>query len=76
MSEHPTTSNLLITHKGDDDWDVWITLPDHDAIHDAVGFIIGSGETRDAAVAAAVADLESAVERLQSPRGGVQERAL
>jgi hypothetical protein len=69
-------SNLLITRTGDDDWQVWITLPDHDALRDAFGFVIGTGATRDAALAAAVADLEAAVDALQAPPGVIEERAL
>ncbi len=78
MTERQTNndSNLLITRHGGNDWSVWITLPNHDALNDAVGFVIGSGETRDAAVASAVADLESALRRLQSPQGEVEERAI
>lgn len=67
--------SLLIVSEGDADWHVWMSLEDHDPLDDAFGFIIGSGETRDAAVADAVASLEAATARLQSPPGVVPERA-
>lgn len=67
-------SKLLIYREAWGRWQVWITLPDHDALEDAFGFIIGTGSTRDEAVRVAVADLEAAVEALQSPPGVVEER--
>lgn len=67
-------SALLITHAADDDWNVWISLPDHDPVEDSYGFIVGSGSTRDDAVASAVRDLETLLERLQSPPGHIRER--
>jgi hypothetical protein len=71
------TSSLLITSNGPEDWAVWISLEDSDPLTDAFWFVIGSGATRDAAVADAVATLEEAVERLQSPHQGViEEREL
>jgi hypothetical protein len=69
-------SSLLITTSGPEDWAVWISLPKHDPLTDRWGFVIGSGATRDAAVADAVATLEQAVERLQSPTGVVAVREL
>jgi len=51
----------------EDGWQVWITLDGHDPIEDAFGFIVGTGDTRDEAVAAAVKDLEAAIEELQQP---------
>ena len=65
--------SLLVTRNGLD-WDVWISLPDHDPIEDAFGFVVGVGRTRDAAVADAVQALEEAVERLQAPPGQLKER--
>lgn len=65
--------SLLITRDGRD-WDVWISLPNHDPIKDVFGFAIGVGDTRDAAVADAVQALEEAVERLQAPPGQIEER--
>ena len=65
---------LLITHNGDADWNVWATLDNHDALKDACGFVIGGGETKDAALASAVVELETAVDALQSPSGVVEER--
>jgi hypothetical protein len=55
-------------------WDVWIGLPGSDPEVDRFGFVAGVGRTRDLAVADAVAALEATVERLQAPRGVVQER--
>lgn len=71
---------LLITKPKDGiEWCVWMTLPGHDPIADAFGFVIGTGSTRDASVADAVAALEDVVERLQAPRdpvGGIEERMI
>ena len=69
-------SRLLISHDGFTDWHVWITLPGHDPIKDKYGFVIGCGSTRDEAVAAAVADLESGLDLLQSPPGVIEEREV
>lgn len=66
---------LLITHAGAHGWEVWLTLDGHDALIDWPGFVVGRGATRDAAVAAAVKDLEVAVEELQAPPGTVEERS-
>lgn len=50
------------------EWLVWLGLEgDGDPSTNVSGFVIGVGATRDAAVAAAVADLEAAVESLQQP---------
>ena len=67
---------LLITHGCGDDWLVWGTLPDHDAIEDAFGFVVGVGSTRDSAVADAIKALEAAAEELQAPPGQIEEREL
>ena len=69
-------SALLITHEAGRDWQVWITLPGHDALLDPFGFVIGSGATRQDAVGEAVADLEQLIERLQSPPGVVAEHEV
>ena len=71
-----SSSSLLISHEGNDDWSVWIGLPDQDPIDDAFGFIIGSGSSREEAVADAVLSLEIAVEKLQAPAGVIEEREL
>jgi hypothetical protein len=67
---------LLITREGHDDWNVWITLPGCDALEDRFGFICGTGNTREQAVADAVRGLEDALERLQAPAGVIPERAI
>lgn len=73
LVEHVSIPSLVIV--GDEgDYNVWISLPDHDPVRDAFGFVIGCGDTRDAAVADAVASLEGALSALQSPRGLVPER--
>ena len=68
--------SLLITKSGDDDWNVWIGLPEQDPLLDPYGFIIGSGATKEAAITEAVASLEAATERLQSPAEAIEERAI
>ena len=71
----PDHLSLLIEHgAGTSGWFVWISLPNHDPDKDAYGFIIGAGDTRDAAVTDAVSALQDAMDRLQSPRGQIQER--
>lgn len=68
---------LLITRNRDlTEWSVWITLAGHDPLTDAFGFIVGGGDTRESAVAAAVAALEDATQRLQSPAGDIPEREV
>jgi hypothetical protein len=67
---------LLITYEAGRDWNVWITLPGCDALEDSFGFICGTGNTRDQAVADAVRGLEDALERLQAPAGVIPERAI
>ena len=66
---------LLITYDEDrrNRYNVWITLPDHDPLRDAFGFVVGVGNTRDNAGAKAVAVLEDAVARLQAPAGAIEE---
>jgi hypothetical protein len=68
-------SRLLIHEETGDDWQVWISLDDHDPLNDPFGFIIGTGKTRDAAVADAVRDLEAILEQLQAPPGTIEERS-
>lgn len=46
-------------------WQVWISLENEHGIEQGEAFIIGSGATRDEAVAGAVADLEAQIEQLQ-----------
>ena len=67
---------LVIVKDTEDDWSVWMSLPDHDPLRDAFGFVIGSGTTRDAAVANAVRELESEIEQLQGPIGVVEQREV
>jgi hypothetical protein len=69
------SSSLVITHnEREDDWGVWFSVEeDSDPLTDALGFCLAGGATRDEAVASAVADLEDALKRLQSPRGVVSE---
>lgn len=59
-------SRIAILDDGPDDWQVWIALEDERPPH-VLSFIIGSGKTRDEAVAAAVADLEACIDKLQGP---------
>ncbi len=65
--------SALLIQRGEGDWSVWISLPDHHPIRDPFGFIIGSGATRDEAVADAVKGLELLVDRLQGPPGTIRE---
>lgn len=62
-------STIVVREERPGEWEVWIGLGDGDPTADGIGFIIGLGATRDAAVAAAVHDLEAAVDRLQCPLG-------
>ena len=59
-------SQIVVLHEGPDDWQVWIGLEDQ---RPPAGwsFSIGTGQTRNAAVADAVKDLEAQIERLQQP---------
>lgn len=58
--------SALRVQRDGDDWLVWIGLEgDGDISREGLGFVIGVGKTRDAAVAEAVADLEAVVARLQ-----------
>lgn len=66
-------SKLLIHQEAQDDWQVWISLPGHNPLEDPFGFIIGLGVTRGDAVGTAVADLEAAINELQSPPGVIEE---
>jgi hypothetical protein len=59
-------STIAVLHDAPDDWQVWIGLEDQTPPA-GLSFIIGTGPTRDAAVAAAVKDLEDVIERLQQP---------
>lgn len=68
-------SKLLIDEDANGHFTVWITLPDHDPIQDAFGFVIGVGATRAEAVADAVVDLEAALEELQAAPGVIEERS-
>lgn len=63
---------VCIVFASESNWQVWVTLEDHNPIRDAFGFCIGTGKTRDAAVADAVKDLEGATEVLQSPPDAVE----
>lgn len=56
---------VVLQHAGKHE--VWIGLDDDWHPPDGFSFIIGTGVTRDQAVAEAVADLEAALERLQQP---------
>jgi hypothetical protein len=58
-----TAGNRVHVFERDGEWDVWLNTEDMDF----TGLCIGSGETREAAVADAVAALEAAVEILQRP---------
>jgi hypothetical protein len=71
-----TPSSLVISRTSDNDWSVWMSLPDHDPIEDAFGFVVGSGETREEAVADAVAVLQEATRRLQAPACDIEERDI
>jgi len=57
-------SAITVTGEGTD-WDVWINLDDGTTAPSGLSFIIGSGATHEEAVAAAVADLEAAIDQLQ-----------
>ena len=48
-------------------WEVWLALDKGDPLTQPCSFIIGLGPTKDAAKAAAVAELEAVVEFLQLP---------
>jgi hypothetical protein len=64
---------VAIINNGDC-FDVWVSLElkeDPRRLRDS--FVIGTGETRDAAVASAVQDLEAALDALQGPPGVVAE---
>jgi hypothetical protein len=63
--------NGLVIYRDDQQYEVWCGVDDGDNIINA--HIIGTGPTRDEAVAEAVQHLESALEALQSPHGVVQE---
>lgn len=70
--------SILVTFNDEgDDWNVWISLPDHDPVLDPYGFVVGNGDTRQSAVAKAVESLENALERLQSssPSGVLERRS-
>ena len=73
MAVRPEPYSLLI-EASDGEYSVWVSLPDHDPIKDAFGFVIGTGVTRDQAVAAAVVELEDLLGRLQGPPGTIEER--
>lgn len=55
--------HLLHIFKRDDEWDIWLNTEDLCF----TGLCIGTGKTRDEAVAQAVRALEAAVEELQKP---------
>ena len=73
MTKTISVPSLLITGT-EGDYSVWISLEQHDPVLDPYGFIIGTSDTRDGAVADAVASLEAAIDQLQAPRGVVPER--
>ena len=59
-------SAITVLRDGDD-WDVWMNLDDGTTAPGGLSFVIGSGATRDEAVADAVKDLEAALDQLQQP---------
>lgn len=65
---------LFFIEEAEDDWHVWIGLPNHTSVFDCYTFIIGTGATRDEAAADAVKALEGCLERLQAPRGVIEEQ--
>ena len=67
--ESKSAMTTLVVNYDLQTWNVWISLPDHDPLTDDFGFVIGTGKTRDKAVAQAVHELETIIERLQVPAG-------
>jgi hypothetical protein len=68
--------NLVIIREGAEDWSVWAGL-EGDYVLPPLGlsFVIGSGETLEAAKADAIAKLEAAIAKLRAPRGAIPETA-
>lgn len=60
-------SVMITVLRDGSDWNVWIALDDGTTPPSGPSFIIGSGATRDEAVAEAVKDLEAATDQLQQP---------
>ena len=61
-------SEIYVLQDNDGDgWNVWIGLEGDMPAPQGFSFIIGSGATRDEALADAVKDLEAALEQLQQP---------
>ena len=59
-------SVIKLIRSADNDWTVWIGLNDDMEPPEGFSFVIGSGETPDAARADAAQDLEDALEQLRS----------
>ena len=64
----------VVVRRDAGEYKVWIALDDGFEPPDGLCFIIGLGLTRDEAVAAAVADLEAVLERLQGPASPAEVR--
>ena len=59
--------SVITVLRDDSGWNVWINLDDGTTAPAGLSLIIGSGATRDEAVADAVKDLEAALDQLQQP---------
>lgn len=67
-----THSSLLVRRELNGEWQVWLGLAGEHPVLDLYGFVVGVGETRDAAIADAVQNLGQ-VAQLQAPVGVAPE---